>query len=109
MRKEYAKYTRYCLYCGKKFKAKRPGAKFCSDSHRAAYSQERRVKDVDEAKAELYNKIESLLDIFRAYADDEKIASMEESLKTFLTDILDELTGVEKKKDDDDSHNEASD
>lgn len=95
MRKEKAKYVRYCLYCGKKFKAKRPKAKFCTDSHRAAYAQNNQSKNPDEARTELFNKIESLLETYKSIAPEHELAELGDELKQLLSDVLDDF--IERK------------
>lgn len=96
MRKEKAKYIRYCLYCGRKFKAKRPKAKFCKDSHRAAYAQNNQTKNPDEARTELFNKIESLLDTYKNIAPEQELIDLGNELKHLLSDILDDF--ITRKK-----------
>lgn len=65
MRKETAKYIRHCLYCGKEFMSKRPQAKFCSNSHRAAYGAlKNKNKGWEAIEVLLKNRIEELFDGF---------------------------------------------
>lgn len=61
-KREVAKFRKYCEYCGKEFMAKRSKARFCCDSHRAAYAVRREENRVDLKRAELRNKMYDLVD-----------------------------------------------
>jgi len=55
VKKQVPRYVRNCLYCGREFKACRPGTMYCCSSHRSSYSQGYRVPGVDDTKIKLRN------------------------------------------------------